>query len=173
MSRFPNKTHYELSQYFKKLSLEQLKEQNRSYGPHFENLEEKIDKCSQDLAAESKHWQTLKDQKSTHEFSYDSMVLSEQEFRQNMESLNDIMDHSERFLARKSVGISPSELYYQQLSCLENPIQQSNLMIERLANKLEHLTKKKKEAISELKTLNSIIEEKEQLNNVPQVVHRY
>lgn len=173
MSRFPNKTHYELRQYFKKLSLDQLKEQNCFYGPHFENLEDKIDECNQALAAENKYQHTLQEQKSNHELTYDSVVMSEQEFRLSLESLNDITDHSERFLARKSIGISPMEVYNQKLSDITIPIHQSNLMIEHLTKRLEDLTKKKSGAISELKILNSVIREKEQLINVPQIVQGY
>ncbi|AUH73617.1 hypothetical protein [Legionella sainthelensi] len=173
MSRFPNKTHHELRQYFKKLSLEQLNEQNCFYGPHFENLEDKIDECNQDLANENKHRLTLQEQKSTHELTYNSVVASEQEFRLSLESLNDITDHSERFLARKSIGFSPIEMYNQKLSGITTPIYKSNLMIEHLTKRLEDLIKKKSGAISELKILNSIIQEKEQLTRSSQLVREY
>ncbi|WP_058512547.1 hypothetical protein [Legionella santicrucis] len=173
MSRFPNKTPYELRQYFKKLSLDQLIEQNHFYGLHFENLEDQIDKCNQTLVAESKHRHTLQEQKNNHDLTYDSVVLSEQEFRLSLESLNDITDPSERFLARKSIGVSPMEVYNQESLCFITPIHQSDLMIEHLTKSLGDLTKKKSGAISELKILNSIIREKEQLISVPQIVQGY
>ncbi|KTD60605.1 hypothetical protein Lsai_0063 [Legionella sainthelensi] len=173
MSRFPNKTHHELRQYFKKLSLEQLNEQNCFYGQHFENLEDKLDECNQALVTEIRHRHILQEQKNNHELTYDSVVESEQGFRLSLESLNDITDHSERFLARKSIGISPMELYNQKLSDISTPMYQSNLMIEHLTKRLDDLTKKKSGAISELKILNSIIQEKEQLIRSSQLVREY
>ncbi|KTC83532.1 hypothetical protein [Legionella cincinnatiensis] len=173
MSRFPNKTHHELCQYFKKLSLDQLKKENHAYGAHFENLENKIDECNRALVVECQHRHSLQEQKSNYELTYDSVVLSEQEYRLSLESLNDITDHSERFLARKSIGISPMEVYNQKLSYLITSVQQSHLRIEHLTKRCEDLTKKKSGAISELKILNSIIQEKEQLISAPQIVRGY
>lgn len=83
--------------------------------------------------------------KSTHELTYNSVVASEQEFRLSLESLNDITDHSERFLARKSIGFSPIEMYNQKLSGITTPIYKSNLMIEHLTKRLEDLIKRNQE----------------------------
>lgn len=154
-----SKLSYDMRQYFNQFSVEKLKKLNRSYGPSFEKLEEKIDACTQTLDAERNR---LNELQRNHEVTNEMVLQSEEQFKINLEVLNEMTDQAERFLQRKSLSMSPMNSYHYELSQIDAQISQSTKAIEQLSNELNVLTKQKQDDIFALKILNSVIQQKEE-----------
>ncbi|MBI2785377.1 MAG: hypothetical protein HYX60_03330 [Legionella longbeachae] len=167
MSQFPYKTQSELRGYFKRHNLMDLMEINRSYGPYFTSLEGRIDNYNHTLVDENLKLKNLKMKKEQHEQGYDKATKQEEEFKSTSESLLGISSRTELFLIRQSLGYSPMDTYNSILINLEERIFRTNTTIENLNKALNDLNQRKKGAISELRLLNHVIEEKKAPQNAP------
>ncbi|STY29882.1 Uncharacterised protein [Legionella wadsworthii] len=163
MSKFPNKTPYELRQYFNSLDLNQLIELNRSYGPHFVSLEERLDKSQEDLKQERKRLIQFQEKKQKHLLSYKEVETNEELFQKNMESVCSIQSRTDRYMGRQSLGYSPMQLYSSESLFIDTEISKASQMIQSLENIIASLEEKKTIAVSELRILNSIIDKRRKL----------
>ncbi|KTC80259.1 hypothetical protein [Legionella cherrii] len=160
MSKFPNKTAFELRQYFRQLTLEQLLDINHSYGPHFEQLEERIDRCNKDLANAQERLDGLKNRKQVHQNNYGTVETLEAAYRAQLNSVLADYSRTNRFLGRQAAGASPMEQYDYQKLHLDTEISNTSEKIDHLNQLVTGLEQKKTDAISELRILNRVITEK-------------
>lgn len=172
MAQFPKKTSSELRCYFNSLDLKKLIQLNRSYGPHFEKLDARIDSCKNDLDNEKKRLEELKAEKSSHELCYEKAETQEKKYKQNFDGVLSNRNSSEHFLGRKALGHSPMQLYKSDVFCFNYFILESTRKIELLDSRLSALEANKKTAFSELRILNSIIEEKKKLSYTSSYPHQ-
>ncbi|WP_392536597.1 hypothetical protein [Legionella sp. 227] len=168
MSKFPNRTAFELRQYFKQLTLGQLLEINRSYGPHFEQLEERIERCNKNIVDAQERLERFEERKQAHLNNYDTVETSEAAYRAQLNSVLADSSRTDRFLGRQAAGASPMEQYDYQKLHLVTEISNHSEKIDHLIQLLTALEQKKTDAISELRILNRVITEKraEILNQV-------
>ncbi|WP_157070731.1 hypothetical protein [Legionella steelei] len=160
--KFPNKTAYELRQYFNQLTLTQLIEINRSYEPHFYRLDDRISQCTVGLISVNARLIALTQRKQAYEQTLEAVELREAEYQKVLASVLDDSSRTGRFLARKALSASPMETYDFELFNIETEISRVSNKIEQLIETSTDLEQKKRRAVSELRTLNSVIEEKRQ-----------
>ncbi|HAZ7574204.1 TPA: hypothetical protein J8J82_002566 [Legionella pneumophila] len=161
MSKFPHKTPETLRQYFREKNLEQLIEINRSYGPHFENLENAIDRLTQAISTqEVKLSRLLKEQEEISQ-NYGKIVIEQEQYENNRSSImSDSCTGAERYLALNALGKSPLDCYYSNSSRLQNEIDATYKKLSELNSHLALWKNQRSKAVSELKILNPIIDEK-------------
>ncbi|KGP64265.1 hypothetical protein EP47_04245 [Legionella norrlandica] len=161
MSKFPYKTSKELREYFIKEGLDKLKEINRSYEPHFIKLDNTIDEITKDIGNRKQQLSHFKETLELHQKGYQAAVQAENEHQICRQSLLENNDSgAERFLQLQTLGSSPMEVYHQTSFGLGEDISRLTREIDRLNNRLTNQNDRKSRAISELKILNSIIDEK-------------
>ncbi|AOW59630.1 TPA: hypothetical protein ACT9LC_001435 [Legionella pneumophila] len=161
MSKFPNKTPETLRQYFREKNLEQLIEINHSYGPHFENLEKRIDRLTQKISTSAEKLSSLLTQKVEHGQNYDKMIDEQQIYENNRSSImSDSSTGAERYLALSFLSTSPFDYYQMRARTLEDEIDMTNKKLNELNTHLAFWKNQRSKAVSELKILNPIIDEK-------------
>ncbi|CAM2926184.1 Uncharacterised protein [Legionella steigerwaltii] len=158
--KFPYVPVSELRRYFNQLSLPQLIEINRSYGPHFEQLDDRIDRCTNDLADANARLAQLNQRKHDHQQTYDAVEIREAVYQSTRRSVLADSSRTSRYLGMQAVGSSPMELFDSELLTINTEISKANNQIERLNDVIDNLGKAKTGAISELRILNSIMDEK-------------
>ncbi len=161
MSKFPHKNPETLRQYFREKNLEQLLEINQSYGPHFEKLENAIGRQTEEISTrtEKLSW-LLKDKKELSQNSEKIAIEQEQYERNRASIMSDSCTGAERYLALTALGMSPLDSYHQHSSNIQNEIDTISKRLNELNSHLALWKNQKSKAISELKILNSVIEEK-------------
>lgn len=163
MSKFPNKTAKELRQYFNKLDLNQLVDINRSYGPHFSQLEERLDKCHENLIQERERLIQFQEKREVHLLKLEEVEMNEEIFQRNLASVNASQSRTERYIGRQSLGYSPMELYSMESVFLNSELSKITQNIQYQEDTITILQQKKSAAVSELRILNSVIEERRRL----------
>ncbi|HAT6977733.1 TPA: hypothetical protein F8R96_16225 [Legionella pneumophila] len=161
MSRFPHKTPETLRQYFREKDLGQLIEINRSYGPHFENLENRIDRLTQAISTQKgKLSQFLKAQEELYQ-NYEKIVIEQERYENNRASImSDSCTGAERYLALAALGMSPLDCYHNNNLNLQYEIDTTNKKLNELNTHLALWKNQRSKAVSELKILNSVIDER-------------
>lgn len=172
MSKFPNKTTHELRQYFQQQSLEKLQEINRSYGPHFTNIENSIERITETLETLTEKQNNLLSEQEDLANYYPKAEEEEKEYKNTLEAIMSDSNGAERYLALQALGMSPLHSYHQKSLGLDDEIRRITQEIEQLNSQISLLNTKKSWAITELRILNSIIEEKKkEYTNDSQLVH--
>lgn len=161
MSKFPNKTSGELRRYFNQFDLAQLKKLNSSYIPHFEALERQIENCEEEVKALNERLNLLTRQKHMHEQTRSEVERHEAIFQSNLRSVLEISSRTDRYLGRQAAGDSPMNLYEYELFAINSNLTDATLRKKKLEETLADLSTKKQAAVSEVKILNDVIEEKE------------
>lgn len=161
MSKFPHKTPETLRQYFQAKDLGQLIEINHSYGPHFENLENAIDRLTQKISTQKgKLSGFIKEQEEISQ-NYGKIVIEQERFENNRASImSDSCTGAERYLALSALGMSPFDCYHSNSRRLQDQIDTTNKKLNELNSHLALWKNQRSKAVSELKILNSIIDEK-------------
>ncbi|HAT2049314.1 TPA: hypothetical protein JBK40_15365 [Legionella pneumophila] len=161
MSKFPHKNPETLRLYFQGKNLEQLIEINRSYGPHFENLENTIDRLTQEISTQKGKLSGLLKANEELSQSYDKIVVEQERFESNRSSImSDSCTGAERYLALSALGMSPLDCYHSNSRSLQNEIDTTNKKLKELNTHLALWKNQRSKAVSELKILNPIIDEK-------------
>lgn len=160
--KFPNKTAHELRQYFNQLTLTQLIEINHSYEPHFYRLDDRISQCTAGLVSVNARLIELTQRKQAHQQTLEAVELREAEYQKILTSVLDDTSRTGRFLGRQALSDSPMETYDFELFNIETEISRATNKFEQLTESSIDLEQKKRRAVSELRTLNSVIEEKRQ-----------
>ncbi|HAT1868808.1 TPA: hypothetical protein JAZ42_11855 [Legionella pneumophila] len=161
MSKFPHKTPETLRQYFRGKSLEQLIEINRSYGPHFENLENTIDRLTQEISTREEKLSGLLKGREELSQNYGKIVIEQEQYENNRSSImSDSCTGAERYLALAALGMSPFDCYHNNSWNLQNEIDTTYKKLNELNSHLAFWKNQKSKAVSELKILNPIIDEK-------------
>ncbi|MDO5255365.1 hypothetical protein PSM93_06960 [Legionella pneumophila] len=171
MSKFPHKTPETLRQYFREKSLEELIEINRSYGPHFENLENTIDRLTQEISTRAERLPSLLKRLEELAQNYGKIAIEQERYEDNRASImSDSCTGAERYLALSALGMSPFDSYHHNSRNLQNEIDTINKKlneIDTINKKLNELNShlalwknQRSKAVSELKILNPIIDEK-------------
>ncbi|HCR5122582.1 TPA: hypothetical protein OO122_001019 [Legionella pneumophila] len=161
MSKFPHKNSETLRQYFREKNLEQLIEINQSYGPHFEKLENAIDRLTQQISTQKgKLSGFLKEQEKISQ-NYGEIVIEQERFENNRASImSDSCTGAERYLALTALGMSPLDCYHSNSRSLQNEIDTTSKRLNELNSYLAFWKNQRSKAFSELHILNSVIEEK-------------
>ncbi|QMT60891.1 hypothetical protein [Legionella sp. PC997] len=160
MARFPNKTAFELRQYFKSLDLPQLIKINREYGPHFISIEDRIDQHKATIKILSERLSKLKENQRAHELTFEKVVEAEAGFQQTLKGVLCDTDQTDRYLGRQAAGFSPLTSYEHHALTLLTEIAQTSDRVSGLNQCIADLEQRKTAAVSELKILNKVIEEK-------------
>ncbi|HAT7072632.1 TPA: hypothetical protein JAN90_07605 [Legionella pneumophila] len=161
MSKFPYKNPETLRQYFRGKNLEQLIEINHSYGPHFENLENTIDRLTQEISTREEKLSGLLKGREELSQNYEKLVIEQQQYENNRSSImSDSCTGAERYLALNALGISPLDRHYSNSSSLQNEIDATYKKLNELNSHLALWKNQRSKAVSELKILNLIIDEK-------------
>ncbi|MCW8396860.1 hypothetical protein [Legionella sp. PATHC039] len=161
MSKFPYKNPETLRQYFRGKSLEQLIEINLSYGPHFENLENTIDRLTQEISTREEKLSVLLKGREELSQNYEKIVIEQQQYENNRSSImGDSCTGAERYLALNALGMSPLDRYYSNSNSLQNEIDATYKKLNELNSHLALSKNQRSKAVSELKILNPIIDEK-------------
>ncbi|KTD74132.1 hypothetical protein [Legionella tucsonensis] len=167
MSKFPHKNPAELHRYFSQLSLDKLIEINHSYGPHFESLESRIDKCQLDLINANRRLTQLQMLKQTHQQNYEDVEAREAEYQSSLQSVLADSNPIDRYIGRQAVGTSPMVAYAAESQSIMTKISDVSQLIIDLTNTIAALEQKKTAAVSELRILNRVIEEQKRLMPEP------
>ncbi|HAU1378715.1 TPA: hypothetical protein JBI49_04090 [Legionella pneumophila] len=161
MSKFPHKTPETLRQYFREKSLEELIEINRSYGPHFENLENTIDRLTQEISTRAERLPSLLKRLEELAQNYGKIAIEQERYEDNRASImSDSCTGAERYLALSALGMSPFDSYHHNSRNLQNEIDTINKKLNELNSHLALWKNQRSKAVSELKILNPIIDEK-------------
>ncbi|WP_454781799.1 hypothetical protein [Legionella sp. WA2022007384] len=160
MARFPNKTPYELRQYFKQLDLAQLIKINQDYGPHFISLEDRLDHHRETLRVAEERLAKLRQDKESLESKYDQVAEEEAGYQKTLQGVLCDTDHTDRFLGRQAAGYSPLASFELKSRYIYTELSQAAERVNGLNRIIENLEQRKTAAISELKILNKVIEEK-------------
>lgn len=172
MSKFPNKTTSELRQYFQQQSLEKLQEIRRSYDPHFISIKNSIERITGTLETLTEKQNNLLSEQEDLSNYYPKAEAAEKEYKNTLEAIMSDSNGAERYLALQALGMSPLNSYHQKSLSLDNEIHRITQEIERLNSQISSLNTKKSWAFTELRILNSIIEEKKkEYTNDSQLVH--
>ncbi|KTD69114.1 MULTISPECIES: hypothetical protein [Legionella] len=158
--KFPNKTAFELRQYFSQLSLAQLTVINISYGPHFERLEERIECCNSNLTDKKARLARLIQERKDAQQTYEAVEIREAEYQKILASVLADSSRTNRFLGRQAMGDSPMVLFKLELAHLDADISIASEDIQEFNATLDALNQKKKGAISEFRILESVRDEK-------------
>lgn len=161
MSKFPHKTPETLRQYFQAKDLGQLTEINHSYGPHFENLENTIDSLIQKISTREEKLSGLLKRQEKLSQNFKKIVIEQEQYENNRSSImSDSCTGAERYLALNALGMSRLDCYYSNSSSLQNEIDATYKKLNELNSHLALWKNQRSKAVSELKILNSIIDEK-------------
>ncbi|HAT8250918.1 TPA: hypothetical protein ACJT8R_002826 [Legionella pneumophila] len=161
MSKFPHKNPETLRQYFREKNLEQLLEINQSYGPHFEKLENTIDRLTQEISTRAEKLPSLLKRLEELAQNYGKIAIEQERYEDTLASImSDSCTGAERYLALTALGMSPLDSYHQHSSNIQNEIDTISKRLNELNSHLALWKNQKSKAISELKILNSVIEEK-------------
>lgn len=161
MSKFPHKNPETLRQYFREKNLEQLLEINQSYGPHFENLENAIDRLTQEISTREEKLSGLLKGREELAQNYEKIVIEQERYEDNRASImSDSCTGAERYLALSALGMSPFDSYHHNSRNLHNEINATYKKLNELNSHLALWKNQRSKAVSELKILNSIIDEK-------------
>lgn len=153
MPFYPEKNPDKLLEFLNDMPLHELVALNRRYGPHFEKLEEKIEGTEQDIKADQGQLVTLEEQ-------YDALeqqIITEAGKRK--EALASLPGNgAERYLQLGFFSVS---------SVADNQQARVSIEIKKIKKRIidnemqrADLTKEKKESISELKIVNSVLARK-------------
>lgn len=150
MPFYPEKNPDELLEFLNDMLLHELVALNRSYGPHFEELEEKIERTQQAIEADQKQLGALKEQ-------YDALEQqSIAEAEKRKEALASLPGNgAERYLQLSFFGVfSVADNQQAKVSIEMKKIKEQ---INNNETQLSDLTKEKKASISELSIVNSVL----------------
>ncbi|HGK7611359.1 TPA: hypothetical protein ACJ6J3_11965 [Legionella pneumophila] len=161
MSKFPHKTPETLRQYFQAKDLGQLIEINHSYEPHFENLENTIDRLTQEISTRAEKLPSLLKRLEELAQNYGKIAIEQERYEDTLASImSDSCTGAERYLALSALGMSPFDSYHHNSRNLQNEIDTINKKLNELNSHLALWKNQRSKAVSELKILNSIIDEK-------------
>ncbi|HAT8178671.1 TPA: hypothetical protein JA361_04165 [Legionella pneumophila] len=161
MSKFPHKNPETLRQYFQEQNLEKLIQINHSYGPHFENLENTIDRLTQEISTRTEKLSQLLKRQEEHSQNYGKIVIEQERYESNRASImSDSCTGAERYLALGALGMSPFDYYHNNSRNLQNEIEMTNKKLNELNAHLALWKNQRSKAVSELRILNSVIDEK-------------
>ncbi|MGM9454734.1 hypothetical protein ACTAZI_15525 [Legionella bozemanae] len=163
MSKFPHKTPNELRRYFSQLSLGQLLEINRSYGPHFESLDAQDEGYKKNIKELNPRLAYFTEKYEAHLQTYEDVEIREATYQSNRNAMLSEMDQTDRLLGFKTLGISPMEIYEYEARCLRGEISKTSDEIKRLNACIATVEQKTRGAVSELRILNSVIDLKREL----------
>jgi hypothetical protein len=163
MSKFPFKTPYELREYFEKQSLQKLVEINRSYGPHFEQLDN--DEIQTNGLIELKTMEFAKVEENIDKHRQEFKQAQEQQisYELNLSNIRDERSDIDRVMGLRALGMPPMALYDEQTSTLCYQHSQISSELERLNARIVQIKDKVSRAVYELKILNDVIEKRTQL----------
>ena len=162
MAKFPNKTPFELREYFKKQDLYQLIKINQEYGPYFISIEDRLDHHREILTAAEERLAKLKENKQSHELIYDRVVEEEAGYQKTLQGVLCDTDQTDRFLGRQAAGYSPMASYELKSRYICTELSQASERVNSLNQIISELERKKTAAIGELRILNQVIAEKRQ-----------
>lgn len=162
MAKFPTKTHYELHVYFSNLTLQNLLEINRSYGPHFENLEKRIENTEALIVQKGQLLQRLVEDKLKLEAEAPALKEQDTLYYRTREDMRESLDGAELYLANQYLGLSPGTLHRDSTYRVNSQMSKVSGDISYLDIQLKELNASKSGAVKELKLLNRIIKDKEE-----------
>ncbi|HHF7344198.1 TPA: hypothetical protein ACPSKB_000599 [Legionella feeleii] len=150
MPFYPEKKTDELFEFLNDMLLHELVALNHSYGPHFEALEEKIERTEQDIRADQEQLVAL--QERYDELERQSIVEAEK----RKEALASLPGNgAERYL---QLG------YFSVFSVADNQQAKVSIDIKKIKKRISdnemqraELTQEKKESITELSIVNSVL----------------
>lgn len=159
MSKFPNKTPHALREYFQSCTIEQLITINHEYGPHFERLGNNQDHLKASIEKKTQLITSLQQRITRLNQELPQIRQAQVFYEQDSISILDEHDTAERSLALKSLGRSPMERYNEQESSLNLALLMLREEIQALNEQLKHVNSLFSRACSELRILNSVIDQ--------------
>lgn len=162
MAKFPTKTLYELQVYFSNLTLQNLLEINRSYGPHFVNLEERIENTESSIVQKGQLLQRLVEDKLKLEAEAPALEEQDKRYYRTRDDMRESLAGAELYLANQYIGLSPSIVHKDSTYRVSSQMNRVSEDISDLDTQLNRLNASKLRAIEELRLLNRIIEDKKE-----------
>lgn len=158
------KTINEVRLHLDLLTIVELRSINQRYASYFEQLFDKKDKSTIELAVLHQKISALKHALKEHQLTYQSVNAANEHWQESKsQAVESTNSRTERYMIKNQYITSPLEDYETELLRLTSSIQVLEESIQTLGHKLECVKQNIALTIIELKILNSVLDRKEQV----------